>query len=72
MAPGSAFVAPPGSVSSLTPYASSSVAQPLAVDTKLIDDHLAVQAIVRAYQVRSSLHSVISTCLFGGFSLAFV
>lgn len=55
MAPGSAFVAPPGSVSSLTPYASSSVAQPRAVDTKLIDDHLAVQAIVRAYQIRGHL-----------------
>ena len=34
---------------------STAVGFPGVVDTKLIDDHLAVQAIIRSYQVRRRL-----------------
>jgi 2-oxoglutarate dehydrogenase E1 component len=51
--PGSAYVAPPSIRTGMTGLTTSmgAVTQPGVVDTKLIDDHLAVQAIIRAYQV---------------------
>jgi 2-oxoglutarate dehydrogenase E1 component len=60
-APGQAYTAPPTMVSTVAaPHPAPSpvpaaavqpVSQPIS-DTKLIDDHLAVQAIIRSYQVR--------------------
>lgn len=58
--PGGAYTAPPSlhsTVSSSFPVQSLplTAVQPGAVDTKLIDDHLAVQAIIRSYQIRGHL-----------------
>lgn len=55
--PGIAYHAPPSISTSVNKLAgavqSSAVGFPAGqVDTKLIDDHLAVQAIIRSYQVR--------------------
>lgn len=60
-APGQAYQAPPSlavprrnevPVSALVPhYAAPSAMSSFAVDEKTIDDHLAVQAIIRSYQV---------------------
>lgn len=54
--PGVAYSAPPSISTSVNKLAgmvqSTAVGFPGVVDTKLIDDHLAVQAIIRSYQVR--------------------
>lgn len=64
-APGSAYTSPPNIRSSssqltVSPAVSTGVsdASQALINTKLIDDHLAVQAIIRAYQVRG--HNVAS------------
>jgi len=63
--PGSAYVSPPairpssqapslsaaGSVAIATVSAAGTTATQVVPDAKLVDDHLAVQAIIRAYQV---------------------
>lgn len=57
--PGVAYSAPPSISTSVNKLAgmvqSTAVGFPGVVDTKLIDDHLAVQAIIRSYQVRRRL-----------------
>lgn len=53
--PGHAYQSPPSLASSVTQVTQSRAPSHAltqgAVDTKIIDDHLAVQAIIRSYQV---------------------
>jgi len=54
-APGQAYTSPPGLASSVSAAVAPTLAPAVSqgrVDAKVIDDHLAVQAIIRSYQVR--------------------
>lgn len=59
--PGEAYTPPPGVSTGITQLTTTGALAPLrsgTIDTKVIDDHLAVQAIIRSYQVRG--HNVAS------------
>lgn len=66
--PGAAYQAPPSladagrnmiPISNVIPYLGGGNANIGAVDEKIIDDHLAVQAIIRSYQVQNALNYVL-------------
>lgn len=48
--PGSIYMAPPGVATGLTPFPAHAEVR----DSQNVDDHLAVQAIIRAYQVNTT------------------
>lgn len=61
--PGSQAAVGATSVAVATVPAAGAVAQSIP-DVKLIDDHLAVQAIIRAYQVRCGVFVIWPTAVF--------